>query len=74
VQSQKTTGQIVTATALAQRLSVGVVVVNRLRREGRIPFLVVGGQARYEIEAVLAALRRTARYHNVAPSGADGRD
>jgi excisionase family DNA binding protein len=50
-----------TTRGLASQLAVGVSVVNRLRREGRIPFLMVGGQVRYELEAVLAALRATVR-------------
>jgi excisionase family DNA binding protein len=54
---EATPDRLMTAQDLARRLGVGQEKVRELAREGRIPVLYVGATMRFELEAVLAALR-----------------
>jgi excisionase family DNA binding protein len=48
----------VTRDQLAEHLGVSVPTIDRLKRKGKIPFLKVASEVRFEVEAVEAALRQ----------------
>ncbi len=60
---------LVTARQLGGLLAVSEHLVSRLAREGRIPFVMVGGCRRFDPEAVDAALKAQEQHENTGRGG-----